>query len=75
MPCTRVGNAIVCTRRERPKKCGCGRTSTALCDWKVEGGTCDARLCYRCTYQPAPGKDLCPTHASEWKARLARSAA
>lgn len=49
--------------------CGSGRPATLLCDWKVEGGTCDARLCEACTHVPAPDKDLCPKHASEWKAR------
>lgn len=78
MPCTRVpmpggGVAIVCTR-ERRKRCACGAPVTRACDWKVatrKSGTCDAPLCARCSHVPAPGKDLCPAHAAEWKARRA----
>lgn len=76
MPCTFVplpggGTAIVCGPRARPKRCSCGsgRPATLLCDWKVEGGTCDAPLCEACSHVPAPEKDLCPKHAAEWKAR------
>jgi hypothetical protein len=31
--------------------------------------TCSAPLCDSCTSSPAPGKDLCPTHAAAWAAR------
>lgn len=71
MKCTPVnlGNgaqAIVCGG-SRVQKCACGRLSTRLCDWKIgRGRTCDARLCDQCAYSPAPGKDLCPTHAAAW---------
>lgn len=63
--------AIVCGRgrRNRPR-CGCNRIATLECDWKVpsrRSGTCDAPICDRCTTVPAPDKDLCPTHAEEWK--------
>jgi hypothetical protein len=47
----------------------CGKPGKLLCDWKVDGGTCDKPLCSNCTYVPAPDKDLCPVHAAEWKAR------
>lgn len=60
--------AIVCMARSRPKKCvGCGRPADLLCDWKVEGGTCDAPICATCSTVPAPGKDLCPDHARTWE--------
>lgn len=63
--------AIVCGAR-RGKRCKvCGRTATLACDWKIEGGTCDAPLCSRCTTSPTSGKDLCPAHAEafeQWKA-------
>src|SRR5580692_5630775 len=36
--------------------------------------TCDAQLCIDCTYSPAPGKDLCPTHAAIWRSYLERRA-
>lgn len=74
MPCTRVGNMIVCSRGGGVKKCvGCGqRNSTRLCDARLKGQggkTCDAPICTGCTHQPAADKDLCPTHAAQWKAR------
>ncbi len=73
MPCTSVrlpggGAAIVCTTTPR---CGCGRSAPLLCDWKVpskKSGTCDKPICSQCATSPAPGKDLCPTHAQAWKA-------
>lgn len=77
MPCRRITTAdgavaIVCGPRQRVKRCACGNPHTALCDWKVKSrksGTCDKPLCAKCTLVPAPGKDLCPKHAAEWKAR------
>lgn len=76
MTCTPVnlpggGMAIVCTTTQR---CKCGNRATLECDWKVPekaSGTCDKPLCAKCTHSPAAGKDLCPTHAAEWKQRLA----
>lgn len=64
------GSAIVCGPT---KRCSCGGKATLECDWKVKGkmsGTCDKGLCPRCTYVPAPGKDLCPKHAASWQLRL-----
>ncbi|MGB7407183.1 MAG: hypothetical protein WA908_01645 [Pontixanthobacter sp.] len=63
-------NAIVCDR-SKPKRCGCGRGADRLCDWKVPdrtSGTCDEPICSHCTTTPAPDKDLCMTHASDWNA-------
>lgn len=77
MPCTRVGNAIVCTR-VRAKRCACGKRATRECDWKVKtkrSGTCDKGICDEHTHQPTPGKDLCQKHAKEWRDRQARRAA
>lgn len=68
---------------KRPRACRCGAPATRLCDWKIVGeyevqrvpgqhpkqATCDEPLCDCCTSSPAPGKDLCPTHAAQWKAR------
>lgn len=69
------GSAIVCGRF-KPKRCACGRPATLLCDWKRKGdpyqSTCDAPICSRCTVSPAPGRDLCATHAAAfeaWKAK------
>lgn len=83
MVCTRVpmpggGFAIVCGPKPRLKRCGCGSGQKAglLCDWRTgEGQTCDAPICEGCTTSPAPDKDLCPTHAADWRAWLARKAA
>jgi hypothetical protein len=63
---------IVCTGRPKRCRCGSGRPATLLCDWKTPQGkkpTCDAPICVVCTHRPAPGKDLCPAHAAEWKGR------
>lgn len=69
------GTAIVCTRGKRPIRCSaCGKRGDRLCDWKVDGGTCDKPICKRCTFSPARGKDLCTEHALEyglWKAKRA----
>jgi hypothetical protein len=62
---------IICTATRR---CKCGRRATLECDWKMpnkKSGTCDAPLCAGCSTKPAPGKDLCAKHASDyayWKA-------
>jgi|UPI000689E282 hypothetical protein len=83
MTCDRVslpggGSAIICSSRTR-QRCACGRPATLLCDWKVptrKSGTCDAPVCARCAYQPAPGKDLCPEHRGAFEHwRAARAAA
>lgn len=75
--------AIVCGRGHGRKRCkACGSpTADRQCDWKVPGkksGTCDVHLCSKCSTQPAPDKDLCPTHAKAWeqmKATRAQAAA
>ncbi len=61
--------AIICGGGRR-RRCGCGKRATQRCDWKVPGGTCDVWLCTSCSHVPAAGKDLCPTHAATWQARL-----
>ncbi len=80
MPCTSYSldngaRAIVCTGRQRKRRCvDCGElTADLLCDWKVKdkrSGTCDAPLCARCTSKPAADKDLCPLHAAMWAKRI-----
>lgn len=64
--------AIVCGPRRRSKPCvECGRPSSRLCDWKLQGAkagqTCSRALCERCTTSPAPDKDLCRAHARAWE--------
>lgn len=81
MPCHPIqleggARGLVCTGRQKRKRCGsCGRPAGLLCDWKVKerkSGTCDEPICGACTHKPAKGKDLCPKHAAEWKARQVR---
>jgi hypothetical protein len=76
MGCTVVNvngiRAIVCGRDRRKRCKACGQMGAEYqCDWKVphrRSGTCDAWLCVRCRTQPAPDKDLCPDHATAWRA-------
>jgi hypothetical protein len=77
MTCTPVQlpdgtRAIVCGPRQRRRKCsGCGRPADLLCDWKVparKSGTCDKPICPRCSFSPAPDKDLCLTHRPAFEA-------
>lgn len=72
MVCTPLpGGGFACGPRRRPKSCGCGsgRAANLLCDWKTgPGKTCDAPLCPRCTFSPAPDKDLCPDHRIDFLA-------
>ena len=79
MTCTVVNlngtTAMVCgPRRFRKCACGSGRPANLLCDWKVPGGTCSAKICSACSARPAPGKDLCPEHAGAWRVHPARGA-
>lgn len=36
--------------------------SSLLCDWPVDGGTCDAPLCEEHAYEISPDRHLCPRH-------------
>jgi hypothetical protein len=73
MPCTRmnVGGiaAIVCTRAQRKKRCGCGGQASLLCDWKVSPTkTCDAPICTACAEEVATDKHLCRAHQAAYAA-------
>lgn len=64
MPCTRVGNAIVCSRgRQVPPCAWCAVPSTKLCDGRAahRHGTCDKPLCDAHAHHVAPNADYCPT--------------
>ena len=69
---------IVCTRGGKTKQCGekgCRRKSVSLCDFPVEGGTCDRLICRTHTHtlsinqalvsgiESPDSADLCPVHA------------
>lgn len=82
MPCYPIkvpgGHGYVCTGRERRKSCvQCGRRADRLCDWKLKGKragkTCSRSVCSSCSVQPAPDKDLCPTHARAWDSHPANA--
>lgn len=67
---------IVCSRGQRTARCsvpGCGRASTALCDFRLRSGkTCDARLCsaHGGSESGAPDVDHCPAHRKLAAAQL-----
>jgi hypothetical protein len=58
--------AIICHRRTAPKRCGCGKPATRLCDHSTNksGGTCDRPLCDACAVRIDADHDLCPKHAA-----------
>jgi len=53
-------------RDGRAARC-CG-ISTLLCDWPVEGGTCDAPLCPEHGVEVARDRHFCPTHLAQHRA-------
>lgn len=65
----KVGSAvaIVCSRGERRRRCGCGRWATKLCDARVERrgrrATCDRPMCDRCSTSVGQNIDHCLAHA------------
>ncbi len=54
-------------RDGRPAKC-CG-ISTLLCDWPVDGGTCDAPLCAEHGVEVGRDRHYCPRHAAAARER------
>ena len=75
MPCTTLklkdgGVVIACTRGRRTKaRCEhCGLNPVdKLCDFplsgRLEGKTCDRKLCRHCAVSVGKNKDYCPAHA------------
>lgn len=47
---------------DRPGTVQCMCISTILCDWPVEGGTCDAPLCADHATEVGRDRHLCPAH-------------
>jgi hypothetical protein len=43
----------------------CMAMSAFLCDWPVDGGTCDAPLCADHAHQVAADRHYCPRHRGE----------
>lgn len=60
--------APCCARIPHPSNEGgkpevrCRAISTLLCDWPVDGGTCDAPLCAEHGVEVARETHLCPLH-------------
>jgi hypothetical protein len=46
----------------------CMAMSTALCDWPVEGGTCDGPMCPEHEHAIGPDRHFCPTHLAMHRA-------
>lgn len=55
-----VASLIVAAGRVR-----CNAMASLLCDWPVEGGTCDAPLCADCAVQVGADMHFCPLHAKQ----------
>jgi hypothetical protein len=75
MPCHHVNidgiSAIVCTGRQRRKRCACGAVAPYLCDWKMGAGkTCDRPICQAHAEEVAKDKHLCPEHQAAYVAWL-----
>lgn len=47
----------------------CNAMSAFLCDWPVEGGTCDAPMCEEHAHQVAADRHYCPRHARDSRER------
>lgn len=61
--------APCCARRpskwEGKPEVRCMAMSAFLCDWPVDGGTCDAPLCEEHAHQVAADRHYCPRHRAE----------
>lgn len=66
------GTAIVCSRRQRRRRCPfCHkRDATKLCDHPTGSGTCDAPMCENCATVVGLDRDLCPDHATQGELAL-----
>ncbi len=59
-------HGFLCTRRRSSPPCGCGKTSTKLCDYPVTRfgrlTTCDKPLCDDCAFPMDSKRDYCGPH-------------
>jgi hypothetical protein len=49
------------------KRQRCCAMAGKLCDFAVEGGTCDAPLCDEHAHEVGPDRHYCPIHHGIWK--------
>lgn len=68
--------AIVCSKGSGARCAYCSNRGTQLCDFPVtrngKKGTCDVRLCTRCSTKIAGDGDLCRAHAPLWDSALGK---
>lgn len=43
----------------------CMAISSFLCDWPIEGGTCDAPLCHEHAHEVGKDRHYCPLHFAQ----------
>jgi hypothetical protein len=78
MPCQHVGNAIVCTRKERKRRCSVKVNGTRCSNF--EERTCDAPGCDKplcldhAVHVNGKNIDYCPTHPEVIAALKGRAA-
>lgn len=66
------GQPVIACGRTKIQACHvCGEIAGKLCDWKVNGGTCDVPMCDTHAHQVGPNKDLCFRHANVWRTHAA----
>ena len=75
MTCSTVklgGNTVILCGRDRVHACHvCQSIADYLCDWKVDGGTCDVPMCEEHRHNVRKNRDLCFCHMNAWKVHSA----
>jgi len=61
------GVIFVCGKHDIKPCKRCGFLADYLCDWPVDGGTCDAALCRSHAANIGEQYDLCPIHAKIYR--------
>lgn len=71
MTCSTVkmgGHTVILCGREKVHACGqCGSIACHLCDWKIDGGTCDVAMCEDHRHNVGKNRDLCWQHMNAWR--------
>ena len=75
MTCSTIkidGNPVILCGRDRVYACHvCQSFAGYLCDWKVDGGTCDVPMCDEHRHNVDKNRDLCFRHMNAWKVHSA----